>query len=104
MRLISAILARPVFRSFWLSMVRFSRACAAFCRQRDKQQHFGLSVFIVLAALPWSGLALAIAISAAAGLAKEVWDHYYGTGFCPYDLLADAAGISVVAFVPLCLM
>ena len=74
------------------------------CRQRDKQQHFWLSLLIVLAVLPWSGLALAIAISAAAGLAKEVWDHYYGTGFCCYDLLADAVGIGVATFVPLWLM
>ena len=76
----------------------------SFCQQRDKQQHFWLSFAIVLFALPWAGLLLAAVISAVAGLVKEIWDQHYGSGFCGYDLLADALGIGTAAVVALYLM
>jgi len=35
-----------------------------------------------------------IAIVTAIGLAKELWDRRYGTGFCWYDMLANALGMA----------
>ncbi len=29
------------------------------------------------------------------GLLKECWDHYYGSGFCLYDVSANLAGQGV---------
>jgi uncharacterized protein YfiM (DUF2279 family) len=28
------------------------------------------------------------------GLAKECWDHYWGSGFCWLDMLANTMGIA----------
>jgi len=72
--------------------------------ERDKQQHLALSYglvvvfFFIVPSLP-----AAAACTLALGLCKEVWDTYYGSGFCWYDMLANALGTgagmaTVVAF------
>lgn len=36
-----------------------------------------------------------ILITLAVGLLKELWDHYYGSGFCWADLVANKIGIVI---------
>ena len=93
MKLIHAASKNLRFRSIGSHIARVYRSCLRFCSERDKQQHFWLSLAIVSLALLIVGLGLAVVISASAGIIKEIWDHYYGSGFCWYDLLANALGI-----------
>ena len=104
MRLIQAALKSPGICLIRSHIARVYSSCRCFCSERDKQQHFWLSLAIVLLALPWVGFGWAVGVSASVGLAKEIWDHYYGSRFCRYDLLADALGIGVATFVWLWLM
>jgi len=77
--------------------------------EEDKKQHFIYSFFILLACFLVMTLLWSVIVTALIGLAKEIWDHYYGSGFCWWDLLANALGmiagvmlISVVLmFLPL---
>lgn len=104
MKLTQAASKHPRFRLIGSHLARVYSSCHCFCFERDKQQHFWLSLAIVLLALPLVGFGLAVCVSASAGLAKEIWDHYYGTCFCGYDLLADALGIGAATLVWLWLM
>ncbi|UQG54447.1 hypothetical protein MIH18_21005 [Marinobacter sp. M3C] len=72
--------------------------------ERDKQQHLALSYglvvvfFFIVPSLP-----VAAGGTLALGLCKEAWDKHYGSGFCWYDMLANAAGTgagmaTIVAF------
>ena len=67
----------------------------ALIAQRDKQKHvacsFGLYLLLVSFASLWCALVTTLLI----GLAKEVWDKYYGSGFCYYDLLSNCIGIGL---------
>jgi len=104
MSLIQAAARSQRVRSIGSHISRSYNSCLQFCCERDKQQHFWLSMVIVLLALFIVGFGPAVLISASAGLAKEIWDHYYGSGFCRYDLLADALGIGAATLVWLWLM
>ena len=104
MSLIQAASKSPGIRLIGSHMARVCSSCCRFCSERDKQQHFWLSLAIVSLALLIVGFGPAVLISASAGLAKEIWDHYYGSGFCRYDLLADALGIGAATLVWLWLM
>lgn len=76
---------------------------ARLYQEEDKRQHFGVSLLLfILCLLPcallypfWPGLALAAAVTLLVGLGKEVWDHFYGSGFCWFDMAANAAGIGL---------
>lgn len=72
--------------------------------ERDKQQHVALSYglvllfFFIIPSLP-----VAAAGTMSLGLCKEIWDKYHGSGFCWYDMLANAVGTgagmaTIVAF------
>jgi len=68
-------------------------AVSHFLRQEDKQQHLAISGLIVFfLAVIWS-IGIAIAVAGVVGVAKEIWDHFYGSGFSVGDLIADAVGI-----------
>jgi hypothetical protein len=72
--------------------------------ERDKQQHLALSYgLVVVFFFITTSLPVAASGALALGLCKEVWDKYYGSGFCWYDMLANALGTgagmaTVVAF------
>ena len=72
--------------------------------ERDKQQHLALSYgLVVVFFFITTSLPAAATCTLALGLCKEVWDKYYGSGFCWYDMLANAVGTgagmaTVVAF------
>jgi|TARA_B110001469_G_C9647911_1_gene328725 hypothetical protein len=62
-------------------------------KERDKQQHlkvcFGLGLFF----LPVIGLFNSIISIFLIGLIKELYDHYYGSGFCWYDMQSNMVGL-----------
>lgn len=60
-------------------------------RERDKQQHFAISFALIFCISPL-GLTAALIGTLAIGLVKEVWDSFYGSGFCWYDMLANTLG------------
>ena len=70
-------------------------------QQEDKAQHI-ICAFLVVVLL--SGLMSAwqayLAVSLA-GMVKEAWDYYVGTGFCWYDIAANGIGIT---FSGLCVL
>jgi hypothetical protein len=63
--------------------------------QRDKVQHilcsFGLVAICLLVMPPLQALFLVGLI----GFAKEVYDHFFGSGFCLYDMGGNAIGMAV---------
>jgi len=63
-----------------------------FIKQQDKQKHFAICLLITLVLLPFLGVILSTLITFIIGLSKEIWDKYYGSGFCWYDMLANFMG------------
>ena len=61
--------------------------------QRDKQKHFKVCLGLGLVLLPVMGLLNSIILISLIGLTKEAFDHFYGSGFCWYDLQANMAGL-----------
>ncbi|MGQ0814482.1 MAG: hypothetical protein ACT4O1_08445 [Gemmatimonadota bacterium] len=62
----------------------------------DKLQHFAMSYAITSFAFAGSrNESVAVATAAAAGIAKELYDHSKGRPLSVLDLLWDAAGIAV---------
>jgi len=61
-------------------------------KQQDKQQHYAVCLLLTLVALPYLGLIMSALLTLIVGLSKEVWDKYYGSGFCWYDMLANFMG------------
>ena len=72
---------------------------AALLAQPDKQQHVACSFVIYLAACVLVPVGVALTLTLLVGLAKEVWDKYYGTGFCYYDLLSNCIGVGLAVSV-----
>jgi hypothetical protein len=67
----------------------------ALLAQPDKQQHVACSFVIYVAACAVLPASLALVLTLFIGLLKEVWDKYFGTGFCYYDLLSNCIGIGL---------
>lgn len=61
--------------------------------EQDKVLHIQYSAGIMLASYVLLPMTCAILFTFIVGLLKECWDHYYGTGFCFYDMLANLIGI-----------
>ena len=64
----------------------------SFIKQQDKQQHYAVCFLLTLVSLPSLGVILATLLTFTVGLSKEIWDKYYGSGFCWYDMLANFLG------------
>jgi len=72
----------------------FCHALIKHSQEYDKRQHFFYSLALMLVAtlvLQIWGAALVVVLI---GLAKECWDHYWGSGFCWLDMLANTMGIA----------
>lgn len=67
----------------------------------DKRQHFAYSFVIMLAVGLWLNVWPSVFCVLLIGLAKEVWDHFWGSGFCWIDMIANLLGI--LAAVPIVL-
>lgn len=71
------------------------------CGEYDKRQHFGVSLLLFGASCAllmlryplWLSLVTAALVTLMIGLGKEVWDHFYGSGFCWFDMVANLAGV-----------
>jgi uncharacterized membrane protein len=64
-------------------------------RKEDKIKHIVWSFCLLLLgtlALPVSMALLAVFLI---GLIKEIWDKYYGSGFCFYDMMGNFIGMSL---------
>jgi len=59
----------------------------------DKILHIQYSAGILLTSYIILPMMYAIIFTFLIGLLKECWDHYYGSGFCFYDMLANMIGI-----------
>lgn len=62
-------------------------------REEDKQQHFFYSFILFVLFSFMMSLAGSFVITFLIGLLKEFWDHYYGSGFCWHDMIANLLGI-----------
>lgn len=72
----------------------FCHALLKLSQEYDKRQHFFYSLVLMLvAALPFQ-IWFAALVVGLIGLAKECWDHYWGSGFCWLDMLANTMGIA----------
>ena len=60
--------------------------------EEDKKRHMVWSFWITLGALLLLPAAHAVLAAVAIGLLKEVWDHFYGSGFCFFDLAGNTLG------------
>lgn len=67
--------------------------------EQDKILHIRYSAGIMLASYVFLPVMYAIMFTFLVGLLKECWDHYYGSGFCLYDMLANMIGILSSLFV-----
>jgi hypothetical protein len=65
------------------------------CQETDKQQHFGYSLILLLLAAIWLHTWQAVVLVLLVGLLKEIWDHYWGSGFCWIDMAANGLGVVV---------
>jgi len=72
------------WRAMWLRL-----------QEEDKKQHYRYSLLILLASYCVLSLAWSIVLTLLVGLGKEIWDHYYGSGFCWWDMLANLLGLVV---------
>lgn len=76
-------------------LAEFSAVARKTITEQDKQQHFWYS-FAILASLLllFSSVLFAITCTLSIGLAKEIWDEYYGSGFCWFDMAANFTGVA----------
>ena len=81
------------WQSFVLRLQEIVRHLQERMREEDKQQHFLYSLGILLLSYCVFSLAFSLVVTLLIGLGKEIWDHYYGSGFCWWDLLANVLGI-----------
>lgn len=65
----------------------------------DKILHIQYSAGIMLASYVLLPMLYAFIFTFLVGLLKECWDHYYGSGFCLYDMLANMIGILCTVFL-----
>ena len=71
---------------------RFLRLLPSKLRERDKIQHMVWSFWLMLGfVMLWSAPQAFVAVLAL-GLAKECWDHRYGSGFCLFDMAGNVVG------------
>lgn len=81
------------------------RAFLRLYGEHDKRQHFAVSLLLFAASSLllmlwcslWPSLVAAATLTLLIGLGKEVWDHFYGSGFCWFDMVANLAGMLIGA-------
>ena len=62
-------------------------------QQEDKAQHITCAFMVVVMLQPLMPVFWACVAVFAMGLVKEAWDGSMGTGFCWYDIAANAIGV-----------
>lgn len=61
--------------------------------EEDKLLHIKYSAAILVVSSLFLAILPALMLTFLIGLGKECWDHFYGSGFCLYDMLANMVGI-----------
>jgi hypothetical protein len=61
-------------------------------REEDKIKHIYWSFFMLLFALLFVSMPQAMGVVMLLGLVKEIWDEYYGSGFCLFDMTGNLMG------------
>lgn len=61
--------------------------------QEDRIQHMAWSFWLLLGAAMLWPLPVAVLTVFFTGICKEIWDKYYGSGFCFYDLTGNCIGM-----------
>jgi len=71
--------------------------------EEDKRKHFWVCFFLQFLFLPLLSVGWAMILILLIGTLKECWDQRYGSGFCWYDMLANALGMvaGLLAFMAL---
>lgn len=64
-------------------------------REDDKILHIRYSAVILFSLSIFVSLPLSFLLTFLIGLGKEYWDHFYGSGFCYYDMLANLVGMVI---------
>jgi hypothetical protein len=67
-------------------------------RQQDKVRHMVWSFWLTLVALSVLSVSFALALVLGLGLAKEIWDSRYGSGFCWFDMIGNVLGVAIGIF------
>ena len=70
----------------------FVRTIPAKMQEEDKRKHIVWSFWLILVALLFLPVAESFIAVLMIGLAKECWDHFYGSGFCLFDILGNLLG------------
>ncbi len=84
------------------SCAHFFAALPGKLREDDKRKHIVLSFWLTLLALYFVPTLTAFVLVFLVGLAKECWDHFYGSGFCLFDMVGNLLGSTfalLLAFV-----
>lgn len=68
-------------------------------KEEDKRKHLIWSFWIAVLSLVFFGYLISFSIAFLIGVVKEIWDHYYGSGFCFYDMTANCVGIFMAFFL-----
>ena len=61
--------------------------------QPDKYQHIIVSFMMMMVFFFFLSIPVSFVLTLVVGMVKEIWDKYYGSGFCWYDMLANFVGI-----------
>lgn len=77
------------------AIYRFFTQVILFVNQEDKQKHFLVSLLLVLFFSAFMNVLSAILVATLIGFFKEIWDEFFGSGFCVKDLLANGLGVVV---------
>ena len=75
------------------SFSRYWLAAPAKLHEEDKRKHIAWSFGLTLLALVFMSNTQAFVLIFLIGLGKECWDHFYGSGFCLFDMLGNSIGI-----------
>ncbi|MDD5478447.1 hypothetical protein [Rhodoferax sp.] len=67
-------------------------------KEEDKIKHILWSFWLTAVALIFLSEPVSLFLVFLIGFFKEVWDRYYGSGFCLYDLFGNMIGI-LMAFM-----
>lgn len=68
-------------------------------KQEDKQKHIWYSFAIFIGCTFVFSVVSSFFLTLTVGVGKEIWDRYYGSGFCWYDMIANMIGIILGGFV-----
>lgn len=67
-------------------------------KEEDKIKHIVWSFCLTVGALVFLSMLASLVLVFLIGFIKEIWDQYYGSGFCFFDLLGNMVGILAAIF------